>query len=194
MSGPQRYLPSSYYQNLLTSEYKVSPNINAWLAGVCGYLTDLQTFLSSFTTQFDLADASGVQLDILGTIIGISRTVGFQPTAGGNPTLNDATYRILLSATIFQNQWDGTIGSFQAFWSKLFPGGNIGIQDNMNMTADIIVYGAFSQIILDLINNGYIVPRPQAVLYTYITPSNLPLLGLDANNSYIGGWDRGYIA
>ena len=60
-------------------------------------------------------DADGAfpraQLDALGTLVGQSRQVPFQPSGGVSPILDDNTYRILLQAKIAQNQFDGQIDS-----------------------------------------------------------------------------------
>jgi hypothetical protein len=75
----------------------------------------------------------------------------------------------------------------------LFSGGHITISDAQNMTATVLLSGTFSSIIQDLITNGYIVPRPEGVLYSY-TFSQLPILGFDFNNSYVAGFDLGHFA
>jgi Protein of unknown function (DUF2612) len=191
-NAPIVILPLGYYLNLLTSEYRTSTKLNAWLYQVLAKIQDISYLMVSYSGAFDLANARGVQLDTLGVIVGQSRTVDFQPTGGVSPILDDATYRILLQAKIFNNQWDGLLGSLQTFWQGLFPGGSIAIQDNMNMTANVIVYGSFTSIIVDLINHGYLVPRPQAVQYTYVE-GTFPLFGVDQNNSFIAGMDTGHI-
>ncbi len=188
---------TDYYVGLVTSEYQNSPNFLTWLRGHLAVLSDSATAANSITPNFDIDLAVGVQLDILGLIIGQSRTVGFQPTASPpgsiSPTLDDTTYRLLLRARILQNQWDGKIDSLQNAWQAMFPGGIIIIIDHQDMTATVTVSGLFSSIILDLINNGYIVPRPEGVLYTYVTVT-LPIFGADLNNSYIAGSDLGHCA
>jgi hypothetical protein len=140
---------------------------------------------------FDLDVAIGAQLDALGDIAGIGRTVNFQPSGGVSPTLDDDTYRLLIKAKIAQNQWDGTITSLYLVWQALFPGGVIVIEDNQNMTADIVLTGTFSTIAQELISNGYIVPRPEGVLYTYIF-SELPIFGFDSAPGFIAGFDVGH--
>ena len=129
---------------------------------------------------------------MLGQIIGQSRTVAFQPSNNISPTLNDASYRILLKARIAQNQWQGTIDELQGIWARLFPGGQISVIDSQNMSANVILTGAFTSIMIDLIVNGYIVPRPEGVLYNYLFPV-LPAFGTDQNTAYIGGPDRGHL-
>lgn len=189
-TGPVRYVAAGYYLNLITSEYKNSPKFVAFLSAVIKMLEDASFCIDSMTGAFDIDLAFGAQLDVLGQIVGVSRIVNFQPSGGASPILDDTTYRILLKATIANNQWDGTIGSLYPIWKQLFPSGNIVIIDNQNMTATLIMTGAFSSILKDLISNGYIIPRPQAVLYTYDFGS-LPLFGFDRDDSFIAGFDTG---
>jgi hypothetical protein len=110
-----------------------------------------------------------------------------------SPTLDDPTYRVLLKARVAWNHWDGTIDGLQAIWRGLFPGGTIAIVDSQNMTASVLLAGAFSSIIVDLINNGMIVPRPAGVLYTF-SFSTLPIFGFDQAGTYIAGFDQGHFA
>jgi hypothetical protein len=192
VSGPVQSLDISYYLNLLTSEYQQSTKWLAWLQGPLQILDDASRCISTLDAAFDLDVAIGVQLDYLGIAIGQSRTVGFQPSAGVSPVLNDDTYRILLKSRVAQNQWDGKVGSLQGTWQQLFPGGRIIIDDTQDMAATIILSGAFTSIIQDLIVNGYIVPRPEGVEYNYTFPT-LPIFGLDQNTAFVAGVDLGHI-
>lgn len=189
--GPIYSLPISYYLSLFTSEYKLSPNLNAWTAALLQPLDDASTCLAGMSEVFDLDSAVGVQLDVLGSIVGQGRTVGFQPSGGVSPILDDETYRLLLRAKIAFNQWDGLIESLQPIWQSLFSSGTIVIHDNQDMSAIVILTGSFTSIIQDLIVNGYIVPRPETVQYTY-TFGELPILGFDSNNAFIAGFDSGH--
>ena len=191
MSQPLTAQPLSYYLALLTSEYQSSPNLLAWLAASLGPAVDATACLASFQPGFDLATAAGAQLNALGQLIGQSRTVGFQPSNGVSPVLDDATYRLLLQARLVQNRWNGTIDGLQTAWTQLFPGGRIAIEDAQNMSATIILAGAFTSILQDLIVNGYIVPRPEGVLYNY-SFSTLPIFGFDIANTYIAGFNTGH--
>jgi hypothetical protein len=58
------------------------------------------------------------------------------------------------------------------------------------MTATIFLSGSFTSIIQDLIVNGFIVPRPEGVLYEY-TFAELPAFGWDLDNSFVAGFDVG---
>lgn len=187
---PIETLQLDYYLNLVTSQYRNSPKFLAWLRFLLQKLQDISQCQIQMSQAFDVDNAQGVQLDVLGSIVGASRTVGFQPSGGVSPVLNDATYRLLIKAVAAQNTWDGTIDGLQSVWENLFPEGTITIGDNQNMTATIFLTGTFTSIQKDLIVNGYIVPRPQAVRYQYVF--NLPAFGCDLRNKWVAGADQGY--
>jgi hypothetical protein len=187
---PVENLPISYYLSLITSEYQGSPKFLRWLSILLQPLDDASQCLESMTLAFDLDQAVGVQLDTLGIIIGQSRVMTFQPSDGVSPILDDTTYRMLLRARIARNQWDGTIDSLQSTWQTLFPGGSISIEDAQNMSATIVLSGAFTSVAQDLINNDLIVPRPEGVLYQY-TFGSLPVFGFGPVTSVIAGWGVG---
>lgn len=190
-NGPIYKLPIGYYLSLFTSQYKLSKKLLDFAAKAWQPIDDLTNCLAFVTSNYDLDNAIGKQLDVCGQLIGQSRTVAFQPSGGISPILDDFTYRLLLKARIAQNTWDGKTVSLYAIWQILFPGGRLVINDNQNMTATIIIAGGFSSIIIDLITNGYIVPRPEGVLYNYVT-TTLPIFGADENNAYIAGADLGH--
>jgi len=190
---PIEMLPIGYYLNLLTHQYRLSPKLNALLYVLARKFDDVSECLVSMDLVFDLDVAEGAQLDALGTIVNVSRTVPFQPSNNVNPILDDDTYRILIKATIANNQWDGTIDGLYALWSELFPTGTIVVEDQQNMTANILMTGSFTSIIQDLITHGMIVPRPEGVLYNYEF-GELPFFGFDLNNGFVAGFDLGHFA
>ncbi len=189
--GPVYKEPLAYYLSLVTSQYRLSPNFNQWLFLAMQPIDDLTNALADYSSSFDLDYAVGQQLDWNGILIGCSRTVGFEPSDGVSPVLDDNTYRILLKARIAWNQWDGKIASMYPIWKSLFSSGTIIVHDNQDMTATIILAGTFTSIIQDLITNGYIIPRPEGVQYTY-SFGTLPIFGADENNAFIAGADLGH--
>ena len=187
---PIELLPVQYYLNLITSEYQNAPNFLAFAQALLSKLDDASQLLVVMGPAFDISSAVGVQLDTLGVILGQSRTMTFQPSNGVSPILDDATYRVLLQARVAFNQFNGSIDALQAVWQNLFPGGAIAIEDAQNMSATVILSGAFTSIIKDLITNGLIVPRAETVLYTYVFAA-LPAFGFDLNTAYVAGFDQG---
>ena len=187
---PLEALPLGYYIGLLSSEYVNSPKLNKLLYVLLRKFDDVTNVIMLMDTAFDLDSASGIQLDMLGQTVQAYRTVGFQPSGGVSPVLDDTTFRILIKAKIAQNQWTGTLDSLYPLWQQLFPAGNIIIADNQNMSANIFMTGTFTSIMQDLIRNGYIVPRPEGVQYTYLFGA-LPMFGFDLDNVFIAGFDTG---
>lgn len=190
-NAPLEWLPIGYYLGLVTSQYANSVKFNRLLQTLLRKFDDVSQVLVRMDTALDLDLAVGAQLDMLGATVGAARAVGFQPSGGVSPILDDATYRIYIKARIAQNQWDGTLPSLYPIWQALFPGGSIVIIDNQNMTADITLTGAFTSITQDLITNGYIVPRPEGVLYTYLF-GVLPFFGFGSSPGFIAGFGEGH--
>jgi hypothetical protein len=188
---PIETLPIGYYLGLVASQYKNSQKFNALLYVLLKKFDDVSQCLVQMDTAFDLDVAIGAQLNMLGTIVGASRTVSFQPSNHVSPVLDDTTYRILIKAKIAQNQWDGMLESLYPIWASLFPGGTIVVEDNQNMSADIVLTGTFTSILVDLISHGYIIPRPEGVQYNFIF-GTLPLFGFGDSPGFIAGFDQGH--
>jgi Protein of unknown function (DUF2612) len=184
-------MPSlGYYLTLLTSQYRGSVNLQAWLTACLQVIIDAAVLTGELVPAFDIDLAIGPQLDILGQLVGVGRGVSFQPSNGVSPVLDDRTFRVLIKAKIAQNQWDGTLSSLYTVWASLFPGGKITVVDNQDMTAFVSLSGSFTSILQDLIQNGYVVPRPEGVLYN-IGFGGLPMLGFDRDDAFVAGLDAG---
>ena len=179
-----------YYSGLMTSEYQTSPNLLAWLAANVQLFLDIAACANSIPPSFDIDSAVGAQLDILGSLIGVSRTLPFQPSNSVSPILDDTTYRLLINATCMRNHWDGEIASLLSIWRQLFPGSLMFVYDQQNMTVNFYIGMSLTSIIQDLISNGFILPRPEGVLYN-ITFAALPMFGVDEETAYIAGFDVG---
>jgi len=185
--------PLSYYASLLTAMWRQAPKMNAWLAANLQLFQDVIVCAEEFQAGFTPGIASGAQLDILGNIVGCSRTVGFQPSGGVSPILDDASFTILIQATILRNHWNGQLDSLIAIWTGIMPSGTLRVVDHQDMTVDLYVSGSFTSIVTDLITNGYLLPRPQAVAFIYHL-ATLPIFGFDEATSYISGFDTGKFA
>jgi hypothetical protein len=184
----------SYYVNLITSEYQSrSPNFIAWVTALLQKLTDLSDVAQLIPDAYDLDDAIGAQLDVLGLLVGVSRLLPFTPTGGLSGLLDDDDYRTLLRARIAFNSWNGQVDALQPIWQSIFAGGTIVIEDAQNETVSLLITGVFSALTSQMITNGLIVPRPYAVLYNFVF-ATLPVLGFDANTSFIAGLDLGHFA
>jgi hypothetical protein len=149
---------------------------------------------------FNFEACIGDQLDVLGVILGQSRYVHFKaepfaspPVDARNEVLSDDHYRILLKSKVYFNIWDGKAQSLQDKWQDLFVGGTITVVDNQDMTIDVWIIGAIDVTLVDLIQNDYIIPRPQGVLINYYYGTT-PFFGFDRQDNYIAAWDDGVLA
>ena len=203
-NSPIETLPTGYYTGLLTSQYSESYKLKRLLFTLLKKFDDVSQVLVRMDTALDLDSAVGIQLDMLGAIAGASRTLGFQPSFGVSPVLDDASYRIYIKAKIAQNQWDGTLTSLYAIWAYLFPTVRIVVADNQNMTATLFIGGLPSTILIDMIagyavsgalsgtvHDGLIVPRPEGVEYTFNLVT-LPVFGFGlVDTPYVAAWGVG---
>jgi Protein of unknown function (DUF2612) len=183
--------PLQYYLNLFTSQYELSPRLNKWQAALMQPIDDLTNCIQTFNISYDIDNAFGTQLDVIGQVIGVSRTLPFQPSGGVSPVLDDDHYRILLYATQAKNMWDGKMVSIYPTWQFLFPGVTLYVTDNQNMTATVVYHGPMDSITADMIAHDMIVPRPETVQYNASTTAVIAF-GFDLNNTVIAGFNTGH--
>lgn len=179
------------YLDLITSEHVDKPNFVAMTDVLIKAFVDQQNVVAEFPQDFDLDVAIGVQLDIDGQWIGISRVLrapltgvyfsfgvvglGFGQGVWKNPsnpayglvTLDDETYRSLLKSKALSNRWDGTLTQAQEIlrlWFTTFPQTRPFVQDNGDMTITIGIAGVNPSPLFQFITaQGYIAVRPGGV-------------------------------
>lgn len=210
------------YLALITSEHTLKPKFTGTVSLSVAPLVKVQELLARMQSDvFDLDEATGASLDMVGEWIGLSRRIdapisgvyfafdtaglGFDqgvwqgpsdPTTGITVLDND-TYRLALRAKIGTNMWDGTMEGTKAIMDLVFsePGTNAFVEDNQDMSMNIVIVGnPPSALILALIAGGYISIKPSTVRVAIVmVPSVIgaPVFGFDANNEFIGGFDTG---
>jgi hypothetical protein len=159
------------YLDNITSQHRDKPKFIGWLSSNLTIIDGIYNVVKSIDSNFDIDNAIGVQLDTLGIIVGRKRTLSFQPMNGFNPVLEDATYRTLLKAKVAMNNWDGTIPQVYQIWDNIFGDDSdldLQIQDNQDMSFNAFITGYVDQIQQDLIQHGYIVPKPEGVRVNYV--------------------------
>ena len=164
------------YLNNITSQHRDKPNFIAWLSANLNIIDDMYNVLKGMDNDFDIDNAIGKQLDTLGVVIGRERTLTFQPLDGFNPVLTDDYYRLVLKAKRAFNKWDGTIPSMYTIWDDIFGSDtdlSLQIKDNQDMSLNAYITGYTDQIQQDLIQHGYIIPKPQGVKVNYIGRSEI---------------------
>lgn len=156
----------SKYTDLITSYHSQKPLFVDHIDLITRPLTDIANAMNALITGFDIDEAIGVQLDILGKWIGRTRIVS-QPISGiyfsfdtdglgfdqgvwqgpydpdaGFTNLSDDIYRIILKAKIAINHWDGTNETLPAILDTALKGSGLEMQiiDNQDMTVSIWVF------------------------------------------------------
>ncbi len=206
--------------NLIPPPNNCQPNFMSWYQANIQILIDTIDVLSDFSDAFYIGSAVGPQLDVIGTILGVSRLITFDPPGGLSPFLTDDYYRLVLYAKILKNQWHGTIPEIYAFWKKFLPQYPILIQDNQNMTMNMLIFGMNDDIsgeklfswdtqdtnhdgwnigywggvlngmLRNLVANGYFMPKPAGVMIQYAF-SDQPIFAWDQETTYLQGWNQG---
>jgi hypothetical protein len=206
------------YLSLLTSEHQGKPLLAARLTAILQPLGDLQNLYASLVTLFDIDTAVGSQLDIVGQWVGVSRTLAVPLTGvffswdtdglgwdqgnwqGPYQTgdtlyeLGDDDYRLLLKTTIAKNHWTGKTLSTYDVLQMAFAGTGITIliQDNQDMSIDILVAGPLTAVQQALLLGGYYTLKGSGVLINgYFFIPEVPLFGFDVENGVVSGWDVG---
>ena len=156
----------SKYTDLITNYHSQKPLFVNHIDLITRPLTDASNVMTSLITEFDIDEAIGVQLDILGKWIGRTRVVS-QPISGiyfsfdtdglgfdqgvwqgpydpdaGFTNLSDETYRIILKAKIAINHWNGTNETLPEILDTALAGSGLTMQivDNQDMTISVWVF------------------------------------------------------
>lgn len=158
------------YLNMVESQYSDKPVFMGVLTKYLEGVDKGRIAAEDIVERFNLALAVGKQLDIIGSLVGVTRDYPYIGDLPDMPkTMDDETYRMVISAKIMQNSWDGTYGSFQNKWNSIF--GGLGISatyfDNQDMSCSVTVSGNFTAAQAALISNGYIFPKTMGVLINY---------------------------
>lgn len=181
------------YIDLLTSAHHTKPAFVATVRTTIDPLAKLQAELSALPTAFDLDSAVGVQLDVCGEWIGLSRniptpligvyfawgTVGVGWGEGswkaqfdsvdGLTSLPDDLYRLVLKARVALNHWDGSIPGAYAAWNTIFSNDLVlSIQDHQDMSITVGLSGAaIDAAMRSLLINGQLEFKPSGVRIRY---------------------------
>ena len=132
------------YLSLVTSKHRDKPLFAAVITALTASFSEGQAFAASIPDAFSVDNAVGVQLDVVGELVGVPRDIiipvdntffswGVAGKGWGDGTwrgpfdesygqvqLDDTTYRRLIKARILANKWDGTIEQAKAIIQAFF--------------------------------------------------------------------------
>lgn len=148
-----------YYTNLLIMQYKGKPKAEAHirlLVKLC--LMDMLAF--KVAEAYDLGNASGYQLDIIGKYQNVSRTAY---TFTRQVTLNDEQFRTLIQLAIIKNTSGSSLYEIDELINKYF-GTQMKVFDFGNMRIGYMIQSDFaSQDLAEIMITQGLLPKPAGV-------------------------------
>ena len=180
-----------HYLSLVTPEHADKPKYMSMLRNTFKYTDDIFALAVDLDDKFDVDQAEGAQLDVVSEFVGVNRQVAYDPYAGVSSILNDHLFRTILKAKICQNMWQGGIDELTEKWADVLPEYVLGIKDNMDMTMDVYMVGPTEPLLTELLQKGYIVPKPGGVRVNYYA-SEQALFAYDVDVPGLRGYDLGY--
>lgn len=189
-------IPSFDWWETVISQYANSPILTTIIGNFFEAIDPTVEIEEFYDDMFNIATATGYGLDVLGIILGVSRTLhvtltqeylnfeestdgnGFnqEPFYSGAPltnnfNLSDNSYRLLLFAKALYNISPGNIPSINSILQILFPGrGNAYVQDNLNMTMSYVFAFGLSPVEAAIVAQSGVLPKPVGVKSTVVQP------------------------
>ncbi|AZF92906.1 MAG: DUF2612 domain-containing protein [Phage NG54] len=212
------------YLRLITSQHQPADKFVSHINLITKSLSEITRLSLDLNKYFSLDEAVGVQLDVIGEWVGISRyistpitgvyfsldmdDIGFDQgvwkrefdAESGFTELDDETYRTIIRVKIKANHWDGTSESLMEIYRSLLPGKDTRIFfiDNQDMTMDVFITGSvIDEVTKSIIKQGYLGVKPEGVRvnqYYINSVPKSPIFGFDITNDYIAGFDNGGFA
>lgn len=164
-------MDKTYYKNLIPIKNACKTRFMAYLDAVLDHGTSLGTMVETMSDAFDLENAAGDQLDMIGALVGISRVLPFVP-ATGTREMDDDEYRLAIKMKIGRNVWDGTNAAAVDLYNRLFNGTvSIVYEDNQDMTVSFSIYGSVSAREAEILNATGVLLIPSGVSHIVATVS-----------------------
>jgi hypothetical protein len=158
-----------YYANLLILEYIGQPNASAMISAIANMVTMPATSTQTaddilplvVQNAYNLTTASGVQLNIIGAYLGVTR---YSTDFNGNSiVLSDADFQTLIKLAAASRISGNSLADIDNFLYTNFPG-EVFITDNLNMSISYLINSSVgSQNLIDAFINEELLPKPMAV-------------------------------
>jgi len=202
------------YLGLITSQHRNRPKFAEVVRELTNAIASGADLLDTMVGAFDLDEAAGRQLDIIGEWVGMSRVVQV-PLAGvyfewgapakqgwsngfwkgpfdpatGPVQMDDSTFRVLIRGKIAANMWDGTLASMYGVWDYVFGPGAIEVIDNQDMTITVVYDTlALSSVMQQLLITGAFPLKPAGVEVNFIAAGGAPIFAWGFNTNKFQGW------
>lgn len=155
-------MPISTYLDLIPPMNREKTRFISFLSAILSQVSDLDDLRLEMLSAFSLSTAEGAQLDIIGRLAGASRELPFEP-ASGSRSLADEDFRLLIRARILQDHWDGSNAGLITILQTLFPGSDVTVSDEQDMTISVTPASDISAIRLEMLEHGLLIPAPPGI-------------------------------
>ena len=207
------------YLNRIPWQHRNKPKFRATLINVLNPSVEMGFLMSEIPKYYDVDEATGRQLDVIGEWVGRSRYIdtplsgiyfewagtenvgwssgiwkGRYDPASGLVSLDDDTYRLLIKLQIFANAWDGTVDGAYAAWDAIFANSDIVIEDHQNMSISIGVTGQFFSTAQKALLTQQLSPFKVAgvrIAVWFLPKVKAPLFAWGINTNNLAGWGVG---
>ena len=154
---------SEEYEKLISDRNARREKFMGYVRAILSLGIGVASPVESMDMAFDISNAAGDQLDVIGDLVGLKRLLDYEPSVGSRE-MDDDEYRLCLKMTIAKNEWDGTNdGAFAAY--KILNDSGIGINyyDNQDTTVSLVVQEALSVRIYEILRNTGLLLVPSGV-------------------------------
>lgn len=185
VAGTVDSLPRVYAQ------YRNKPKAKKWYDITRQLAYNLSSTAQALRVMYNIDNAQGVQLDILGRIVVVSRNyiehVDLQPELFAEPDgaqfgdesavfseknidadaqMSDDLYRLVIKSKIIKNNSDASAESLLYGINFLLPNANIvRVTDNEDMSFSVEFYGLITPLERWALLNATLIPKPQGVRF-----------------------------
>lgn len=212
-------MDSQEYIKRVPWQHRDRPKFQATLRTLLEPLARCGTLMEQTPEAYDLWQAVGHQLDVVGEWVGCSRYIdtplegvyftwngtvetgwgagqwkGRYDPSSGLVALDDDTYRTLIMLQIAANVWDGTTDKAYEAWGASFPDAGIVIEDHQDMTITIGIAGKMQGTAQRALFTQQISPfKPAGVRIDvyFITTVDAPLFAWGIESDSLAGWGTG---
>jgi len=199
---------------LVTSQHKGKPLFTAWLTALLAPLEDSQNFAQAVRDAFDIDTAVGVQLDIIGQLVGRTRAVPY-PLTGvyfaydtgpgyshgayrgrfdpltGLELLHDEKYRAVLKAKVLYNQWDGSIPGAVDGMAAAFPDTQLIVQTTHDTSMIYGLYGPLTPLDKAIFDAGLFDFKPAGVGFSHHFATTNRIFAYNTSGGAVAGYNSG---